>query len=167
MLKILQDRFQQYVNQELPDVQAGFWKGKGTRDQIANMCWIIGKGKVQKKSASASHQTALKPLTVWITLNWGKVLKRSASETTSPVSLETCMWVKKQQWEPELVTTDWFKFGKGVQQSYILSPCLFNLYAEYIMWNAELNESQAEIKMARININNLIYADDTTSNGRK
>ena len=72
------------------------------------------------------------------------------------------MLVKKQQGEPELVTTDWFKIGKGVQQSYILSPCLFNLHAEYIMRNAELSESQAEIKIARRNINNLIYADNTT-----
>ena len=98
---------------------------------------------------------------MWITTR-GKVLKRSDYETTSPGSLETCMWVKKQQGEPELVTTDWFKIGKGVQQSYILSPCLFNLHAEYIMRNAELSESQAEIKIARRNINNLIYADNTT-----
>ena len=72
------------------------------------------------------------------------------------------MWVKKQQWEPELVTTDWFKIGKGVQQSYILSPCLFNLYAKYIVRNAGLDEAQAGIKISRRNINNLRYAGDTT-----
>ena len=64
-------------------------------------------------------------------------------------------------------TTDWFQIGKGVRQGYILSPCLFNLYAEYIMRNAELEEAQAGIKIAGRNISNLKYADDTTLNGRK
>ena len=59
-------------------------------------------------------------------------------------------------------TTDWFQIGKGVRQGYIMSPCLFNLYAEYIMQNARLDEAQAGIKTARRNINNLRYADDTT-----
>ena len=78
-------------------------------------------------------------------------------QTTLPVSWETCMQVKKQQLE-----TDQFKIGKGVHQGYLLSPCLFNLYAEYIMWNARLDEAQAGIMIAGRNINNLRYADDTT-----
>jgi len=94
MFKILQARPQQYMNRELPDVQAGFRKGRGTRDQIANIHWI--------------------------------------------------------------------KIGKGVRQGCILSPCLFNLCAEYIMRNAGLEEAQGGIKIARRNINNLIYAADTT-----
>ena len=72
------------------------------------------------------------------------------------------MQVKKQQLEPDFGKTDWFQIGKGVHQGCILSPCLFNLYAEYIMWNARLHEAQAGIKIARKNVNNLRYADDTT-----
>ena len=72
------------------------------------------------------------------------------------------MQVKKQQLEPRQGTTNWFKIGKGVRQGYILSPCLFNFYAEYIMWNAGLDEAQAGIKIAGRNINYLIYTDDTT-----
>ena len=71
------------------------------------------------------------------------------------------MQVKKQELEPDIKTTDWFQIGKGVRQGCILAPCLFNLYAEYIIRNAGLGESQAGIKIARRNINNLRYADDT------
>ena len=81
MLKILQARLQQYVNCELPDVQAGFRKGRGTRDQIANICWIIEKESSRKTSTSASL-TTVKPLTVWITINCGKFLKRWEYQTT-------------------------------------------------------------------------------------
>ena len=72
------------------------------------------------------------------------------------------MQVRKQQLELDIGTTDWFQIGKGVCQGCILLPCLFNLYAEYIMRNAGLEEAQAGIKIARRNINNLRYADDTT-----
>ena len=72
MLKILQARLQQYVNHELPDVQAGFRKGRGTRDQIANIRWIIEKARVQKKTSISALLTMPKPLTVWITINCGK-----------------------------------------------------------------------------------------------
>ena len=114
------------------------------------------QGNSRKTSASL---TMLKPLTVWITANYGKILKRWEYQTTLPVSWEICIWVKKQQ---KLKWNDWFKIGKGICQGCILSPCLFNLYAEYIMRNTRLNESQAEIKIAGRNINNLRYADDTT-----
>ena len=83
MLKILQARLQQYVNNEFPDVQAGFRKGRGTRDQIANIRWIIEKESSRKIPASL---TMLKPLTVWITTNCGKFLKRWDYQTTLPVS---------------------------------------------------------------------------------
>ena len=72
------------------------------------------------------------------------------------------MQVKKQQLEPDIEQMNWFKIGKGVHQGCILSPCLCNFYAEYIMWSARLDETQAGIKTARRNINNLRYADDTT-----
>ena len=102
-----------------------------------------------------------KPLTVWITTLW-KILQ----EIRIPDSL-TCLLGNLYAGQEATVrtehgTTDWFQFGKGVRQGCILSPCLFNLYAEYIMRNTGLNEAQAGIKIARRNINNLRYADDTT-----
>ena len=94
MLKTLQASLQQYVNRELPDVQAGFRKGKGTRDQIANISWIIEKAREFQKTSTSASLTLLKPLAVWITTNCGKFLKRWEYQTTSPTS---CMQVKKQQ----------------------------------------------------------------------
>ena len=102
MLKILQARLQQYVNHELPDVQAGFRKGRGTRDQIAIIYWIVEKAReVHKKSTSASL-TMLKPLAVWITTNCGKLLKTLKYQTTSPVFWEICMQIKKHQLELDM-----------------------------------------------------------------
>ena len=95
MLKILQARLQQYVNCEFPDVQAGFRKGRGTTDQIANICWIIEKAKEFQKT-SISALTTPKPLTVWITTNCGKFLKRREFQTIWPTSWEICMQVRKQ-----------------------------------------------------------------------
>ena len=87
MLKILQDRLQQYVNHELPDVQAGFRKGRGTRDQIANIRWIIEKAReFQKKISTSALLTMPKPLTVWITTNCGKLFKRWEYQTTLAAS---------------------------------------------------------------------------------
>ena len=105
-----------------------------------------------------------KPLTVWITANYGKFFNRWEYQTTLPVSWETCVQVKKQQLEPDWNngTMDWFQIGKGIHQGYILSPWLFNVYAEYIVWNVRLDEAQAGIEIARRNVNNLRYADDTT-----
>ena len=116
MLKILQVRLQHYQNWELPDVQAGFRKGKGTRDQIANLSWIIEKArelkkKSRKKSISALL-TVLKTLTVWITTNCGKFLKRWEYHTTLPVSWEICTQVKKQQLEPDMEQHTGSKLGK-------------------------------------------------------
>ena len=91
MLKILQARLQHYVNHELPDVQAGFRKGRGTRDQIANICWIIEKHKSSRKTSTSALLTMPKPLTVWITTNCGKFLKRWEYQTTWPASREICM----------------------------------------------------------------------------
>ena len=86
MLKILQARLQQYVNRELPDFQAGFRKGRGTRDQIANICWIMEKAReFQKKTSISAFLTMPKPLTVWITTNCGKFFKRWEYQTTLPV----------------------------------------------------------------------------------
>ena len=99
MLKILQARLQQYVNCELPDVQAGFRKGRGTRDQVANILWIMEKARKFRKTSISALLTMPKPLTVWITRNWGKFWRRWEYQTTSPASCETCMQVRKQQLE--------------------------------------------------------------------
>ena len=120
MLKILQARFQQYVNCELPDVQAGFRKGRGTRDQIANIQWK--KQESSRKTSISALLTVPKPLTVWITMNW-KILK----EMGIPDHL-TCLLRNLYAGQEATVrtghgTTDWFQIGKGVCQGCILSPC--------------------------------------------
>ena len=86
MLKILQARLQQYMNRELPDVQAGFRKGRGTRGQILNICWVIEKQKSSRKTSTFALLTMQKPLTLWITTNCGKFLKRGEYQTTLPAS---------------------------------------------------------------------------------
>ena len=160
MLKILQARLQQYVNCELPDVQAGFRKGRGTRDQVANIRWIIEKAKeFQKNICFIDYAKAFD----YVDHNklW-KILK----EMGIPDHL-TCLLRKLYAGQEAAVrtghaTTDWFQIGKGVCQGCILSPCLINLYAEYTMRNAGPEEAQAGIKIAGRNTNNFRYADDTT-----
>ena len=162
MLKILQARLQQYVNHELPNVQAGFRKDRGTRDQIANICWIMEKaGEFQKNIYFCFIDYAKAFDCVDHNKLW-TILK----EMGTPDHL-TCLLRNLYAGQETTVrtghgTTDLFQIGKGVCQGYILSPCLFNLYAEYIMRNAGLEETQAGIKIAKRNINNLRYADDTT-----
>ena len=102
MLKILQVRFQQYVNQELPEVQAGFRKGRGTRNHIGNICWIIKKAREIQENIYFTSLTTLKPLTVWITTNCGTFLKRWEYQTTLPASWEICMQVEEQQLELDM-----------------------------------------------------------------
>ena len=111
MLKILQARLQQYVNQELPDVQAGFSKGRGTRDQIAYICWIIEKAREFQKKSTSALLTTPKPLTVWITTN-RKFLMKWEYQTTLPASWDICMQVKKQQWELDVEKQTDSKWGK-------------------------------------------------------
>ena len=157
MLKILQAGLQQYMNQELLDVQAGFRKGRGARDQITNICGIIEKAREFQKNiyfcfidyAKAFHK-------LW------KILK----ELRIPNHF-TCLLRNLYAGQEATVrighgTTDWFQIEKGVHQGCILSPCLFNLYSGYIMQNSRLDKAQAEIKIAGRNINNLRYADDIT-----
>ena len=155
MLRILQVRLQQYVNHELPDVQAGFRKGRGTRNQIANICWIIKKAtEFQKNICFIDYAKAFDCVDhnkVW------KILK----EMGIPDYL-TCLLRNLYAGQEATVrtghgTTDWLQIGKGVRQGFILSPCLFNLYAEYIMRNAGLDEAPAGIKIAGRNISNLRY----------
>ena len=122
-----------------------------------------------KKQESSRKMSALlpmpKPLTVWITTNCGTFFKRWEYKTTLHVSWEICMQVKKQEFGNG--TTGWFQIRKGVRQGCILSACLFNLYAEYFTRNAGLDETQAGIKIARRNINNLRYTDWHLPYGKK
>ena len=159
MLNILQARRQQYMNCELPDVQAGFKKGRGTRGQIANIHWIIKKARDSRKTSAL--WTMSKPLTIWITTNW-KILKEMEIPDHIPCLLRNLYACQKATVRTLHGTTDWFKIGKGERQGCILLSLSCNLYAEYIMRNVRLDESQARIEIARKNINNLRYADDIT-----
>ena len=149
------------MNRELPDVQAGFRKSRGTRDQIANIHWITKKARDVKKNITSALLTMPKPLTVWITAN-GKILKEIGIQDHLTCLSRNLYAGQEAPVRTGHGTTDWFQIGKGVRQGCILSPYLLNLYAEYIMRNAGLEEAQAGIKMAGRNINNLRYADDTT-----
>ena len=158
MLKILQARLQQYMNHELPDVQAGFRKGRGTRDQIA----IIKKARDFQKNIYFCFIDYAKAFDCVDQSKLWKILQ----EMGIPDHL-TCLLRNLYAGQEATVrtghgTTDWFQNGKGVRQGCILSPCLFNLHTVYIMWNAGLNEAQAGIRNVGRNINNLRYADDTT-----
>ena len=102
MLKILQARLQQYVNWDFPSAQAGFRNGRGIREQIANIHWVIDKAREFQKTSTSASLTILKPLIVQITTDCGKLLKRWEYQTTLLVSWETCIWAKKQQLEPDM-----------------------------------------------------------------
>ena len=125
MLKILQSRLQQYVNRELPDVQAGFRKGRGTRDQIANICWIIEKAKEFQKTIYSALLTMPKPLTVDHNQLW-KILKEMGIPDHLTCLLRNLYVGQEATARTGHGTTDWFQIGKGVLQGCILSPWLFS-----------------------------------------
>ena len=161
MLKILQARLQQYMNHELPYVQDGFRKGRGTRDQIANIRWIIKKAREFQKNIYFCFIDYAKAFDYVDHKKLWKILKEMGISNNLTCLLRNLYAGEEATVRTGHGTTDWFQIGKGVCQGCILSPCLFNLYAEYIMRNARLDEVQAEIKIAGRNINNLRYADDT------
>ena len=147
-LKILQVRLQQYVNRALPDVQAGFRKGRGTRDKIANICWIIETAREFQKNTYFCFIVYAKAFD-WVDQ---KKLWKTLQEMGTPNHLTYLLRNLYADEEATLrtghETTDWFQIGKGVRQGCTLSPCLFNLYAKYIMENVRLEEAQAGIKIA-------------------
>ena len=141
MLKLLQARLQQYVNHEFPYVQAGFRKRRGTRDQIANIRWIIEKAREFQKNIYFCFIDCAKACECVDHNKLWKILQ----EMGIPDHL-TCLLRNLYAGQEATVrighgATNWFQIGKGVCQDCILSPCLFNLYAEYIMQNAGLNEA--------------------------
>ena len=112
MLKILQARLQQYMNWELPDVQAGFRKGRGTRDQSTSICWIIEKAREFQRNIYFCFVDYSNAFDCWITTNCGKFLEKWEYQTTLPASWETCMQVKKQQFKPDMEQQTGSKLGK-------------------------------------------------------
>ena len=150
------------MNHELPDVQAGFRKGRGIRVQIANIRWIIKKAREFQKNIYFCFIDYAKAFDCVDHNKPWKILQ----EMGIPDHL-TCLLRNLYAGQEATVRTghgrtDWFQTRKGVHKGYILSPCLFNLYAEYIMRSSGLDDAQAGIKVSGRNINNLRYADDTT-----
>ena len=162
MLKIPQAMFQQYVKHELPDVQAGFRKGSRTRDQIANICWVIKKAGEFQKSIYFCFIDYARAFDCVDHHKLWKILKEMGIPDHLTCLLRNLYAGQEASVKTGHGTTDWFQIGKGVCQGCILSPCLFHLYVEYIIRNAGLDESQSGIKIAGRNINNLRYANDTT-----
>ena len=138
MLKILQARLQQYVNRELPDVQAGFRKGRGTRDQITNICSIMEKAREFQKNIYFCFIDYAKAFDCVDHNKLWKILKQMGIPEHLTCLLRNLYAGQEATVRTGHGTTDWFLIGKGVRQGCILSPCLFNLYAEYIMRNAGL-----------------------------
>ena len=162
MLKIVQASLHQYVNYELPGVQAGFRKGRGTRDQIVNIRWIIEKAREFQKNIYFCFIDHAKAFDCVDHNKLGKILKEMGIPDHPTCLLGNLYAGQEGTLRTGHGPTHWFQIGKGVCQGCILSPCLFNFYAEYIMRNNWLEEAQAGIKIARRSINNLRYADDTT-----
>ena len=133
ILEILQARLQQYVNRELPDVQTGFRKGKGTRDQIANIHWIIKKEESSRETSTFALLAMPKPLTVWITTNCGKFWKRWEYQTTWPASWETYMQVRKQQLELGMEQQIGSKSGKEYVKAVYCHPAYLT-YMQSTSW---------------------------------
>ena len=149
------------MNRELPDVQAGFRKGRGTRDQIANIRWIIKKTREFHKNIYFCFIDYTKAFDCVNHNKLWKILKEMGIPDHLTCLLRNLYTGQEATVRTGQGKTDWFQIGKGVRQGCILSPCLFNLYTEYIMRNTGLDEAQAGIKIAGRNINNLRYGDDT------
>ena len=161
MLKILQGRLQLYVNLQMFKINL-----EKLEEPEIKLPTSIGSSKKQVSSRKTSTSALLtmlnlKPLTVQITTNW-KIFKEMDILDHLTCLLRNMYAGQEATVRTRQGTKDWFQIGKGVCQGCILSPCLFNFYAEYIMQNARLDEAQASVKMAGRNINNFRYADDTT-----
>ena len=150
------------MNHELPDSQAGFRKGRGTRDQIANICWVIKKAREFQKNINFCVIDYVKTFDCVDHNKLWKILKEMGIPDHLTCLLRNLYEGQEGTVRTEHETTDWFQIGKGVCQGCLLSHCLFNLHEEYIMQNAGLDEAKARIKIAGRNIEDLRHADDTT-----
>ena len=144
------------MNRELPDVQAGFRKGRGTRDQIANIHWITERAREFKKNIYFCFIDYAKAFDCVDHNKLWEILQEMGIRHHLTCPLRNLYAGQEATVRTGHGTTDWFQIGKGVCQRCLLSPCLFNLYAEYIMKNAGLDEAQAGIKIAGKNINHLM-----------
>ena len=149
------------MNHELADVQAGFRKGRGSRDQIGNICWVIEKAREFQKNIYFCFIEYTKAFDCVHHNKLWKILKKMGIPDHLTCLLRNLYAGKEATVRTGHGTTNWSQIGKGVHQGYILSSCLFNFYAKYIMRNAGLDEAQAGIMIAGRNINNLRYAEDT------
>ena len=147
MLNILQTRLQQYVNYKLPDVQSGFRKGQGTRDQIANIHWIIKKAIEFQKNIYFFFIDCAKAFDCVDHKKLWEILQEMGIPNHLTCLLRNLYAGQEATVRTGQGTTKWFQIGIGVHQGCILSPCLFNLYAEYIMRNAGLEEAQLESRL--------------------
>ena len=161
MLKILQARLPQYVNHELQMFKLDLEKTEEPGIKFPTPVGSSNKQQNSRKMFLPALLTMPKPLTVWITTNW-KILKEIRITDHLTCLLRNLCASQEATVRTGHGITDWFQIEKGVQQNCILSPCLLNFYAEYIMRNTGLDEAQAGIKIAGRNTNNLRYADDTT-----
>ena len=150
------------MNCELPDVQAGFRKSRGTRDQIANIHWIIEKARGFQKNIYFCLIDFAKAYDYVDHNKLWKILEEMGISGHLTCLLRNLYAGQEATVRTGHGITDWFQIGKGVRQGSISSPCLFNLYAEYIMRSSGLEKTQAGIKIAGRSINNLRYADNTT-----
>ena len=167
-LQILQARLQKYVNRELADVQAGFRQGRRIIDQIASIEWIREKaGEFQEKKIHFCFTNYAKAFDCMYYNKLWKILKGMGIPDHLTSLLRNLYAGPEATVRTEHETMDWLKIGKGVCQDCILSPCLFNLYSEYIMQNVRLDKAQAGIKAALRNISNFRYADDTTLKAKR
>ena len=150
------------MNHELSDVQTGFSKGRGTREQIANIRWIIEKAREFQKIIYFCFIDYAKAFDCVDHNKLWKILQEMGIPDHLTCLLRNLYACLEATVRTGHGTTYWFQIRKGVYQGCILSPCLLNLYAEYIMRNARLGEAQVGMKISGRNINNLIYSDDTT-----
>ena len=147
MIKTLQAMLQQFVNWEFPDVQVGFRKGRGTRDEIANICWIIEKAREFYICIYFCFSDYTKVFDCVDHNKLWKILKEMGTPDHLTCLLQNLYTGQEATVRTGHGTIDWFQIGTGVHQGCMLSPCLFNLYAEYIMWNARLDEAEVGIRL--------------------